>query len=91
MKHPAKKQRRTNPEAMLRSLHKVRCANLLALVGDGKRFGSQNELATALGLSDASYISQMVGPNPRRRFTEAAARRFEYRLKLDVGALDVEV
>lgn len=90
MKHPTKKPRRVSPEALLHSLHKTRCANLLALVGDGKRFASQSELANALGLSDGSYISQMTGPNPRRRFTEVIARRFEYRLRLETGALDVE-
>lgn len=90
MKHPTKKPRRVSPEALLHSLHKTRCANLLALVGDGKRFATQGDLAMALGLSGASYLTQLVGPNPRRRFTEAAARRFEHRLRLETGALDVE-
>lgn len=86
----SKKDRRKNPETVLRSLNSVRCANLLSLVGAGKRFASQNELAATLKLSGASYLSQMVGPNPRRRFTEVIARRFEYLLELDTGWLDVE-
>ena len=81
---------RTKPGTVLRSVHNVRCKNLLSLVGDGKRFTTQNQLATALSLYDGSYISQMTGPKPRRRFTETIARRFEYKLKLVAGWLDVE-
>jgi hypothetical protein len=90
MMHPDKKPRRPRPDVVLRSLHKTRCTNLLSLVGDGKRFANNNDLARALDLHDASYISQMTGPNPRRRFTEVTARRFEHRLKLDNGWLDLE-
>lgn len=85
-----KKTRRTTPEAALTSLHNIRCKNLLALVGPGLRFKSQTELAVELGLGDGSYISQMTGPKPRRRFTETIARRFEYKLKLATGSLDQE-
>lgn len=83
-----KKTRRTTPEAALTSLHNVRYGNLLALVGEGKRFTSQAELATVLGLTDSSFISQMKGPKPRRRFTESTARKYEYKLGLRNGALD---
>lgn len=85
-----KKTRRDTPEAALQSLHTIRCKNLLALVGEGKRFASQAELANELGLGDGSYISQMTGPKPRRRFTETIARRFEYKLKLATNSLDRE-
>lgn len=84
-----KKARRATPEAALHSLHTIRCRNLLALVGEGKRFTSQAELAGALLLTDSSYISQMAGPKPRRRFTEVTARKWEHRLKLPTGSLDV--
>jgi hypothetical protein len=84
-----RKKARTTPEAALKSLHSVRCANLLALVGEGKRFKTQTDLASALNLTDGSYLSQMVGPKPRRRFTEVIARKWEYKLKLATGALDL--
>jgi hypothetical protein len=86
------KQRRkgATPAGVLHSLHNLRCKNLLSLVGEGKRFASQNDLAKALDLASGSYLSQMVGPAPRRRFTEVAARRFECRLKLPVGWLDTQ-
>ena len=80
--------RRKKPEAVLRSLNTIRCANLLSLIGEGKRFGSQDALAKALEYSDGSYLSQMMGPKPRRRFTEVIARRFEYKLQLETGWLD---
>lgn len=89
MKQRTKKPRH-GPDTVLHSLHKARVANLLSLVGEGKRFASQNELARALNLVDGSYISQMIGPKPRRRFTEVVARRFEYKLELDSGWLDAE-
>lgn len=85
-----KKIRPQNPAAVLRSLHTVRCKNLLSLVGEGKDYATQNDLAHALQLTDGSYISQMVGPKPRRRFTEVVARRFEFRLGLASGWLDIE-
>lgn len=85
-----KRVTRSKPATVLRSVHSTRCKNLLSLVGDGRRFVSQNQLATALELHDGSYISQLTGPNPRRRFTETIARRFEYKLKLVAGWLDVE-
>lgn len=90
MNQRLKKTRRGDPVAVLRSIHNIRCNNLLSLVGEGRRFTSQNELAAALSLYDGSYISQMIGPKPRRRFTETIARRFEYKLKLAAGWLDVE-
>ena len=90
MTHPDKKPRRARPDSVLRSLHETRCANLLSLVGEGKRFATNNDLARALSLHSASYISQMTGPASRRRFTEVTARRFEHRLKLDNGWLDQE-
>ena len=83
-----KKTRRDKPAAVLQSMHTVRLTNLLSLVGEGG-FATQNELALACGLVDGSYISQMRGPKPKRRFTEVIARRFEYRLKLATGWLDI--
>lgn len=84
------KKKRIKPEVALRSLHNIRLANLLGLVGEDKRFASQDALAAALLLTDGSHISQMKGSKPRRRFTETLARNWEYKLGLPTGSLDVE-
>lgn len=47
-----------------------------------------NELARQLGYANASFLSQMAGPNPIRAVTEKTARRFETRLGLPAGSLD---
>lgn len=47
-----------------------------------------NALARQLGYANASFLSQMAGPNPIRGVTEKTARRFEARLGLPVGSLD---
>lgn len=47
-----------------------------------------NQLARTLGYSNASFLSQMAGPNPIRGVTEKTARRFEATLGLPQGALD---
>lgn len=47
-----------------------------------------NRLAKQLGYSNASFLSQMAGPNPIRGVTEKTARRFELAIDLPVGALD---
>lgn len=44
-----------------------------------------NKLARELGYSNASFLSQMAGPNPIRDVTEKAARTYEQRLSLPVG------
>lgn len=48
-----------------------------------------NQLARDLGYTNASFLSQMAGPNPIRGVTEKTARRFETALGLPQGALDV--
>lgn len=47
-----------------------------------------NQLARTLGYSNASFLSQMAGPNPIRGVTEKTARRYEMKLGLPQGALD---
>ena len=83
-----KKHRRMTAEAAVLNTNKTRRENLRALVGEGRRFPSQGELASALGVSD-SYLSQLLGAEPSRRVTEVTARKFEYALKLRTGSLDV--
>lgn len=83
-----KRKPRPTAESVLKTAAMVRRRNLRALVGDGRRFATQLDLATALGVTD-SYLSQLIGHKPIRRVTETTARKFEYRLKLAAGALDV--
>lgn len=80
-----------NPVAkLLNTSSATRRNNLRALIGPDKRFASQAALASTLLVTD-SYLSQMIGPNPIRRVSETTARKFEHKLKLAVGALDVVV
>jgi hypothetical protein len=73
--------------ATLKAAGRLRQSNLLLLVGDGRRFATQVELAQALDVTD-SYLSQIIGPKPRRPFSEATARKFEYKLNLPRLTLD---
>jgi hypothetical protein len=83
-------KKRMKPEAAIKVSRQTRRDNLKKLVGEGCRFAEQTELADALGVTD-SYLSQMIGPNPRKPITEVTARKFEYKLRLPTGALDVVV
>lgn len=83
-----KRKTRPTAENILKAVGLHRRNNLRAMVGEGKAYATQVDLANALGITD-SYLSQMVGPKPIRRITETTARKFEYRLKLKAGALDV--
>lgn len=83
-----KRKTRPTAENILNATGLHRRNNLRAMVGEGKPFSSQVDLATALGVTD-SYLSQLIGPKPIRRITETTARKFEYRLKLKAGVLDV--
>lgn len=83
-----KRKPRPTAESVLKTAAVTRRNNLRALVGDGKRFPTQVDLAAALGVTD-SYLSQLIGHKPIRRVTETTARKFEYKLRLVTGALDV--
>lgn len=50
-----------------------------------------SKLAQKLGYTNASFLSQMAGPNPIRSVTEETAREYEKQLGLPPGSLDVEV
>jgi hypothetical protein len=72
----------------MKTLYNVRRNNLRALIGEGKRFALAADLATALKFTP-TYLSQLIGPKPRRRITETSARNFEKKLRLEQGSLDV--
>lgn len=83
----AKRKNRPTAENVLKAVSTTRRSNLLGLVGEGKRFATRSDLASALGHTD-SYLCQLLGPNPIRRVTEPTARKFEYNLGMRAGELD---
>ncbi len=70
-----RKTRRPTAETVIKAVSTIRKHNLLDLVGEGRRFAEQQDLASALGVGD-SYLSQLIGVNPRKRVTETTARKF---------------
>lgn len=80
------KHKGATPGKRMAALYAVRRNNLRALIG--KRFATQAELASALTVGD-SYLTQLIGRKPIRRMTEVTARKFEYKLGLKAGALDI--
>lgn len=79
----------TKATAAIRAAHTIRRENLFGLIGEGRRFATQAELATALDVTE-SYLSQMHGAKPHRRISEVSARKFEHKLGLKTGVLDAE-
>lgn len=61
---------------------KQRRENLRKLV---KEWSGPNNLAAKLGYTNASYLVQMVGPNPIREVSEKTARKIETALGLSAG------
>lgn len=82
------KRNRPTAESVLKAVGQTRRNNLRRLIGEGRRFTTQVDLASTLGVTD-SYLSQLLGPNPIRRVTEPTARKFEYKLGLRTGSLDL--
>lgn len=46
-------------------------------------------LAERLGYKSGSFLSQMIGPNPKRVITERTARVIEHELGMRPGTLDM--
>ena len=74
------------PTDLLSKTNKRRVANLRAVAA---RYEYQDDLARDLGWT-ASYLSQLIGPNPSRAVSERTARSVEQKLKLEPGYLDSE-
>lgn len=53
--------------------------------------GGPSVVAKRLGYSNASYVVQMIGPNPTRPVTERMARRIEEEFALPEGTMDKPV
>ena len=68
------------------SVYDTRLRNLRQLM---RERGGPTSLAKALGHSNASYLAQIAGPNPRRSIGEKAARDIEAKLHLPAGSLDL--
>ncbi len=64
----------------------IRRARLRELM---EKKGTKN-LSETLGYRQPSFLSQMAGPNPTRDISEKTARRFEQKLGLPTGYLDME-
>lgn len=65
----------------------VRRENIRALI---KERGGVSRLTKAMAYKNASFLSQMAGPNPTREVTEKTARKIEEVLGLESGVLDRE-
>ena len=50
--------------------------------------GGQARLTKAMNWSNASFLSQMTGPNPTREVSERTARKIEEVMGLEPGVLD---
>ena len=55
------------------------------------RFGGSTKVAKLLGLSNSTFLLQMVGPSPMRQVSEESARKYELALDLPPGMLDKPV
>jgi len=76
---------RRRPQPMA-DVYAVRRNNLL-LLADQR--GGRKQLGAALGYSNGSYISQLLGTPPKRPLTETTARSIEAKLKLPSGWMDM--
>lgn len=79
-------KKRITPQDALKASRNLRRENLRKL---SQAYGGNAALAAALEVTE-SYLSQLIGVNPRKPITETTARKFEYRLKLANGSLDRE-
>lgn len=79
------KQKKGKPADPMAEVYAARRANLLVLIDqhDGRK-----GLGEALGYSNGSYISQLIGDEPRRNVSEGVARRIETKLGLAHGWMD---
>lgn len=77
-------KKQVTAENALAAVHAARRENLQHI---STCYVDQIAFAAKLGISD-SYLSQMIGPNPRKNVSETTARKFEQRLVLKTGALD---
>lgn len=48
-------------------------------------------LSERLGYASASFLSQMIGPNPSRDVSERTARSIEHTLDLEPGWMDLDL
>lgn len=66
-------------------MQSIRRENLRRLA---TQWGGVGKLAEKLGYANASFMVQMIGPNPIREVTERTARRTEETLGLPTGWID---
>lgn len=68
------------------SIYDTRRENLRLLC---RRHGGKQKVALKLGHANASYISQLAGPNPTKKISEEVARDIEVKMDLEPGCMDV--
>lgn len=73
------------PNSSLDAVHEARRANLRLVAAN---LGNDSRLAQRLGYN-RSYVSQLIGANSDYRISEKSARKFEEKLGLASGWLDV--
>lgn len=61
--------------------------NLRALI---EKHGGVAKLSRKMGYANASFLSQMAGPNPSRDITEKTARKLEQTMGIPKGTLDLD-
>lgn len=83
------RKKRPTADQVISRLNATRRNNLRNMIGEGKRFATLAEMAIECEQS-ASYLTQLIGPNPIKRVTEVTARKLEYRLKIATNSLDRE-
>lgn len=69
----------------MKAMTEIRRENLRAVV---EKNGGVTKVSKVLGYTNASFLSQQIGPNPTREITEKSARAYEQKLGLPVGTLD---
>lgn len=72
-------------ETSLEAIERLRATNLRQLIQVHR---GPKRVAEIAGYSNASFLSQMTGPNATRRVSERTARKLEHLLGLDAGWLD---
>jgi hypothetical protein len=69
-----------------KTVYEIRRTNLRKLIADT----SAANVSKQLGYTNASFLSQMAGPNPSRQVSEKQARQIEEKLGLRPGWLDTD-
>lgn len=87
-KLPEKNPKKITSDVGLADVNDYRRLHLRELA---KTHGGVLSLSEKLGYNNSSFIVQMIGPRPTRYITEKSARKFEAKLHLRPGSLDIPI